>query len=85
MRLPIPKWSAAGGSKEILAVVPWSLVWVGGAVAAGVVSFLAAVADDLQRQEHDLQILVSRKEAEAARQAYIEMDGAELVIEGSET
>ncbi|MCH7719570.1 MAG: hypothetical protein IH988_01085 [Planctomycetes bacterium] len=65
-------------------MVFWSLVWVGGAVAAGVVPFLAAVADDLQRQEHDLRALAARKKAEAARQTHMGMEGAELVIEDRE-
>lgn len=82
--LPILTWSVVGGPKEIRAVVPWSLVWVGGAAAAGVVAFLAAVADDLQRQEHDLLALAARKEAEAARQSRMMMEGAELVIEDLE-
>ena len=66
-------------------MVPWSVVWVGVAVAAGVVSFLAAVADDLQRQEHNLEALAMRKRIEAAQPTDFEMEGAELVIEGRET
>ena len=66
-------------------VVPWSLVWAGGAVAVGVVSFLAAVADDLQRQEHDLEALAMQKRLETAQQLSLDMEGAELVVEGSET
>ena len=64
-------------------MVPWSLVWIGGAMAAGVVVFLAAVADDLQRQEHDLEALAALKEAETARELHMDMEGAELVDEGS--
>ena len=66
-------------------MVPWSVVWVGVAVAAGVVSFLAAVADDLQRQEHNLEALAMRKRIEASQPTDFEMEGAELVTEGRET
>lgn len=48
-------------------LIPWWLVYVGGMVAAGVVSFLAAVMHDLQRQGLDLEILVAHRRVQEAQ------------------
>jgi len=60
-------------------VIPWSLVWVVAVVLAGVVSFLAAVAQDLERQRHELEVLGRLREAEARHHADPDGNAEELI------